>query len=335
MQYRTLGASGVNASVVGFGAWAIGGWMWGGVDEAAAIAAIHAGIDAGMCLIDTAPVYGFGTSETIVGKAIRGRRDKVVLATKCGLVWHLAKGQHFFNSDEHQVNQESDEHSVYRYLGPDSIAYEIEQSLKRLGVETIDLYQTHWQEETTPIGDTMAALLKLKEQGKIRAIGVSNATPEQMDQYGAKGVVDSDQERFSMLDRGHEAAQLPYVAEHNIAYLAYSPLAQGMLTGKIGPDRTFADGDQRQQRPRYSVENRQKVAALLDEFAPIAAAHDITLAQLTIAWTVHQPGCTHALVGARNPAQALENAAAGDVELSAAELETMRQAIGKHTPEIA
>jgi len=333
MRTRPLGQSGIEASVVGFGAWAVGGWMWGGTEEEASIRAIRAAIDAGVTLIDTAPMYGFGTSETVVGKAVEGRRDDVVLATKCGLIWHAEKGNRFFETDEkHPVKGGAIK--VHRYLGPEAIRYEVEESLKRLRTDRIDLYQTHWQDATTPIAETMAELLKLKDEGKIRAIGCSNATPEEMDRYRAVGQLDVDQEKYSMLARKHEGANLPYVADNGIAFLAYSPIAQGLLTGKVGPDRTFAEGDQRTKDKLFSVENRAKVAAMLEEFEPIAEAHSLTLAQLAIAWTLAQRGCSHVLVGARNEKQAGENAAAGDVELSDDELATMRASVEKHTAEM-
>ncbi len=321
MQYRKLGKSGIDASAVGLGAWAIGGWAWGGTDEKLAVDGIRAGIDAGITLIDTAPVYGMGRSEEIVGKAIAGNRDKVVLATKCGLVWHTDKGTQFF---------EQSGKMVYRYLGKDSIAYEVEQSLKRLNVDYIDLMQTHWQDATTPIEETMSALLKLKEQGKIKAIGVSNATTEQMDEYRAVGQLDTDQELYNMIDRQMEEKSLPYCIDNNIAVLSYSSLGLGILSGKITPDRKFKGDDQRAAHPRYTVENRQKVANMLAEFEPIAENRGLSMAQLVIAWTIAQPGITHALCGVRNPEQALENAKAGNTALSAQELEAMDQIIAKH-----
>lgn len=334
MRYRPLGASGIESSVVGLGTWAIGGWMWGGTNETESIRAIHAAIDAGINLIDTAPVYGFGVSEKITGKAIHKRRDKVVLATKCGLVWHVEKGEHFFDSDEKHVCADAKEKKVHRCLSPKVIRHEIEQSLRRLGVETIDLYQTHWQDPTTPIADTMGELLKIKEEGKIRAIGVSNATPAEMDEYRKAGVLDTGQELYSMLDRKHETVNLPYCVDNNMAFLAYSPLAQGLLTGKIGPDRIFEDGDQRNNNPRFGVENRSKVATMLEAFNPILEHKGVTLTQLAIAWTTHQRGCTHVLVGARNPDQAVENAAAGDIVLSDEELAVMTNAIKMHTADM-
>ncbi len=332
MRYQALGTSGIEASVVALGTWAIGGWMWGGTEEADSIKCIHAAIDAGINFIDTAPVYGFGTSEEVVGKAIKGRRDKVVLATKCGLVWNTDKGDYYFNTNPGTVFESADNiaHNVHRYLAPASIRDEVEKSLKRLQTDVIDLYQTHLQETTTPIAETMAELLKLKDEGKIRAIGVSNAGTEQMDEYRAAGCLDTDQEKYSMIDPKAEAGSLSYCADNGLAFLAYSPIGQGLLTGKLGPERTFPTNDLRSTGKRFSVANRERVASLLAAFQPIAETHSVTLAQLAIAWTVQQHGCTHALVGARTIQQAEENAAAGDVVLTNDELALMRTAVEAH-----
>ncbi len=327
MQMRSLGASRIEASVVGLGTWAIGGWMWGGTDDAESMVAIQTAIESGITLIDTAPAYGFGHAEEIVGRALAGRRDRVVLATKCGLVWHCRKGKLFFNSEEGSITQGEGKYQVHRYLGRDAIRYEVEQSLRRLKVDYIDLYQTHWQDVTTPIDETMDELLRLKQAGKIRAIGVSNATPAEMDQYRAVGQLDADQEKYSLLDRQPEAEQLPYVRKAGLAFLAYSPLAQGLLTGAIGPDRVFDKDDLRFTRSRFNVDNRRRVAQLLAAFRPVAEKHRISLGQLAIAWAFHQPGCTHALIGARNPKQAEENARAGAVVLDAADLAAMSRAL--------
>jgi len=318
MEYRPLGASGIEASVVGLGAWAIGGWLWGGADEQKSVEAIQAAIDAGINFIDTAPAYGMGLSESVVGKALAGRRGRVLIATKCGIVWHTDKGTPF-------VTQNGK--TMHRYLGPESIRYEVEQSLKRLDTDYIDLYQTHWQDETTPIEETMRTLLDLKREGKIRAIGVSNATVEQIEAYRRVGPVDSGQERYSMLDRNLENEYLPFALKNNIAVLAYSPMVLGLLTGKVGPDREFPADDLRHNHPRFSVESRKQILAMLDKMRPIAEKHGLTLAQLVIAWTLSQPGLTHALVGARNPQQAEENAAAGNGMLSREELETLNQIV--------
>ncbi|NLU47229.1 MAG: aldo/keto reductase [Syntrophomonadaceae bacterium] len=314
MQQRPLGTSGLSASVIALGTYAIGGWRWGGTDEDESIRTIHAALDAGINFIDTAPVYGLGLSEEIVGKAVKGKRDKVIIATKCGLVWHTQQGVYFI--DEYG-------NPVHKYLGPESVRYEVEQSLRRLQTDYIDLYQTHWQDVTTPIEDTMAELVRLKEEGKIRAIGVSNATVEEMERYCKLGAIDSDQEKYSMLDRQLEETNLPWCLKNQVAFLAYSPLAQGLLTGKIGPDRVFSDDDSRSTNPRYSVENRIKIRSLLDGIQPYADKYALTLGQMVIAWTLAQPGVTHALVGARTPEQAIENATAGKVEVDPDDLQVI------------
>jgi methylglyoxal reductase len=307
MLKREIGRSGIEASAIGLGTWAIGGWMWGGADEAQSISAIRASLDAGVSLIDTAPAYGQGLAEEIVGKAIEGRRNQVVLATKCGLIWHARKGNHFFDYDGQPV---------HRYLGPESIAYELEQSLKRLRTDYIDHYITHWQDPTTPIADTMEALERLKAQGKIRSIGASNTSVADVGAYAAAGQIDAIQEEYSMVKRDIEATLLPVCLKHGISVLSYSSLALGLLGGKIGPDREFTGDDQRRDNPRFSLENRRKVAAFMAEIAPMSADLGATNAQLVIAWTLQQRGITFSLCGARNPRQAVENAEAGRLRLS-------------------
>ena len=315
MQLLPLGSSGIEASRIALGAWAIGGWNWGPQDDAASIRTIQAAIDAGVTLIDTAPVYGFGRSEEVVGIAIAGRRDQVVIATKVGMRWDTDQGKLFFRSNEDEIDPEG-KTAVHVFASPESVRAEVERSLQRLQIDYIDLIQTHWQDETTPIADTMGELLRLKAQGKVRAIGVCNATPAQMDEYRTCGPLDSDQERFSLIDRQAEEEKLPYCREQGMAFLAYSPLANGLLSGKMGPEREFPKGDMRNVRPRFSVESRRAVADVLDQIRPIAAGHNVTVAQLMIAWTLAQPGLSHVLCGARTPQQARENAAAASIELS-------------------
>ena len=315
---REIGRSGVRASAVGLGTWAIGGWMWGGTDEAQSIAAIQASLDAGVTLIDTAPAYGLGRSEEIVGKAIAGRRDKAVIATKCGLVWHTQKGNHFFDQDGRPV---------HRHLGRESIIHEVEQSLRRLRTGYIDLYITHWQDVTTPIEETVAALEALKRSGKIRAIGASNVDRAELEKYIAAGSLDAIQERFSMIDRKIEADLLPLTLQNDVSTLSYSSLALGLLSGTIGPDRVFAGDDQRRDNPRFSVANRQKATAFAEAIRPVAERHGASIAQVVIAWTLAQPGVTFALCGARNPAQALDNARAGTLRLGRDDLAAIDAAI--------
>lgn len=325
MLVREIGSSGVRASAIGLGTWAIGGWMWGGTDEMKSIAAIQSSIDEGISLIDTAPAYGQGVAEEIVGKAIKGRRDKVVLATKCGLVWHTTQGNHFFDYEGRPV---------HRYLGPDSIRYEIEQSLKRLGTDYIDHYITHWQDTTTPVAETMEALKELKAEGKIRSIGASNLSMTDLEAYIASGGLDAIQEEYSMVKRDIEATLLPIAAKQGVSTLSYSSLALGLLSGKIGPDRIFEGDDQRKDNPRFSRTNREKVASFMKDVTGVAEGHRATPAQIVIAWTIQQPGITFALCGARNPQQAIENARAGHVRLSNAEVHTISEAATRHLTDL-
>ncbi len=328
MQFRPLGPSGIEASAVGLGAWAIGGWMWGGADDNESIRAIHAAIDAGINLIDTAPAYGFGHSEQVVGRAIRDRRDKVVLATKCGMVCDPTVGELKFRSTA--AGPASDGHiRIHIFNGPESIRREVEDSLSRLGTDYLDLYQTHWQDPTTPIEATMETLEALRKEGKIRAIGACNASVEQLTAYNRAGTLDVDQEKYSMLDRQIEAEQLPYCRDQQVAVLASSPLSKGLLTGRMGPEREFPEGDLRRGDPRFSEENRRRVGEMLQQWQPIAEAHNLTLGQLTIAWTMRAGGATHVLCGARSPEQAQENAAAGDAQLSSDEIATMEESLGQ------
>jgi len=325
MLKRQIGRSGIETSAIGLGSWAIGGWMWGGTDEAQSISAIRASIDAGVSLIDTAPAYGQGLAEEIVGKAIEGRRDKVVLATKCGLVWHVRKGNHFFDYEGRPV---------HRYLGAESIVYEVEESLKRLRTDYIDHYITHWQDPTTSISETMEALEKLKAHGKIRSIGASNTSAAEVEAYAAAGQIDAIQEEYSMVKRGIEATLVPVCLKHGISVLSYSSLALGLLSGGIGPDRAFTGEDHRRDNPRFSLENRRKVAAFMEEIAPLAIDLGATKAQLVIAWTLQQRGITFSLCGARNPQQAVENAKAGRLRLSPDAIAAIDRAAGRHLKEM-
>jgi aryl-alcohol dehydrogenase-like predicted oxidoreductase len=307
MRTRPFGSSGIEASVIGLGTWAIGGWMWGGADERASVAAIQASIDAGVSLIDTAPAYGFGRSEEIVGQAIAGRRHQVVLATKCGLVWDTQRGDHFFDAEGHEV---------HRYLGRESIERELDASLRRLGTDVIDIYITHWQDPTTPIAETMGALEDLRAAGKIRAIAASNVSGEDMRGYLRHGRLDGIQQRYNALDRELEDELLPICLDEGVAVMSYSSLALGILSGRIPPERVFQGDDQRASAARYSPEGRARLGAVLRQLDPICSELGVTTAQLVIAWTLARPGITYALCGARTPAHALENAKAGSLTLS-------------------
>ena len=334
MQQRRLGQSDLEVSSVALGCWAMGGWRWGGQDDEASVRAIHAAIDSGITLLDTAPIYGFGHSEQVVGEALAGRRDRVVLATKCGMVWDREAGDFFFVSDEAGNFNQDGGKKVYKYLHPDSVRAEVEASLKRLKTDRIDLMQTHWQDSTTPIDETMGALMDLKAEGKILAIGACNAEANQLEAYAAAGDLEVDQERYSMLDRKPETEQLAWCRDRGVSFLAYSPMCHGLLTGKVTPGRTYGAGDMRAQGKRFADENVRRVLNMLEDFKPVADKHRISLAQLTVAWTVAQRGVTCALVGARDEQQARENAAAGSVLLDEEDLKTIDTAIEAHAPGI-
>ena len=319
MQYRTLGKTDISASAVALGTWAIGGgpW-WGDSDDNQSVKAIQAAIDAGVTLIDSAPAYGWGHSEEIVGKAIKGRRDKVILSTKCGLWWNDDRGTSFFEmGDKH----------VKRCLLPETIVEEIEISLRRLGTDYIDLYHTHWQSEEPdkyPIDVTMQCLMKLKQEGKIRAIAASNVDLEHIKQYQAAGILDAIQPKYSMLDREIEKEILPYCHANGISALAYSPLEQGLLTGKIGMDQTFPESAYRNNIPWYLPANRKKVLNMLEGWSDLLTKYNCSLSQLVIAWTVAQEGITFVLCGARKEAHVSDNVRAADLELEAEDLNRIR-----------
>jgi methylglyoxal reductase len=324
MKYRPLGPSGINASVVGLGAWVMGGGtVWGqDPDDRESVRTLQAALDLGVNLIDTAPAYGFGRSETVVGQALKGRRDRAVIATKCGLWWDDTRGSFF---------TEFDGRPIYRSLRPDTIAVEIENSLRRLGTDRIDLYQTHWPAvppDATPIADTMATLVKLRDQGKIRALGVCNVSVAELDENLRHDGIVSDQFRYSMLFPAPEQDVLPACAARGLATLTYMSLEQGLLTGKVGMDRVFSPGEFRTNEawnPWYLPANRKRVLDLLGGWKDLTDRYACSLAQLVIAWTAAQPGVTHVLAGARTEAQLRDNARAGELILAAPDLDRMRR----------
>lgn len=317
MQYRKLGTSDLELSVVTFGAWAAGGWMWGGNEHSDSIKAIHASLDLGVTSIDTAPAYGQGTSEQIVGEALKGiPRDKVQILTKYGLRWDNNQGQLFFKSFDNYGKPID----IYRYSGKESIIKECEDSLRLLQTDYIDLYQIHWADPTTPIQETMEAVDRLIQAGKVRYAGVCNYSVEQMQEAEKYIHVVSNQVPYSMVNRGIEKELVPYILETNKSILAYSPLERGLLTGKIKLGHQFAKGDHRAGLTSYTNSNIKSANAFLDKIRPLAEEKNATLGQLVIRWTVEQPAITIALVGARNAQQATENAKAMDIKLNTEEL---------------
>ncbi|MBE7174283.1 MAG: aldo/keto reductase [Williamsia sp.] len=319
MEYRKLGTSELELSVITFGAWAAGGWMWGGTERKGAVEAIRASYEQGVTSIDTAPVYGQGLSEEIVGEAIRDLpRDKVQILTKYGMRWDGSKRGDFAFKTKDNEGKDID---VYKYAARDSIIQECETSLRLLGTDHIDLYQIHWPDVTTPIQETMEAVAELIRQGKVRYAGVCNYNAQQMEEAEKWIGLVSDQVPFSMVKRDIEAETIPYCIEHHKGILAYSPLQRGLLTGKIRPGHHFAEGDHRESLYFFNEENIRRTNAFLDKIKPLAEEKGATLSQLVLRWTVEQPGITIALVGARNAEQAITNAKAMEVKLSKEELD--------------
>ena len=308
----------MQASVIAFGAWAIGGWRWGGADAEASVKAVQASLDAGVNLIDTAAVYGFGLSEEIVGKAIEGRnREDIILATKCGLRWDI---------ETPTLHAESEGKRIFRSLEESSIRWELEQSLKRLGTDYIDLYQTHWPDPETDLEAVVATLEKLRDEGLIRAWGLCNELPERIADAAGLGALSTDQERYSLLDREQDSANLPVCKEFDIGFLCYSPIAQGLLTGKMDGKREFADNDLRAGNPRFAPAVLDALQAVLAPVKSLARDRGVSTEQLVLAWTLQQPGVSHVLVGTRDTAQAVSNAAAGSIDLDSEELAMISQA---------
>ena len=299
MELRNLGSSDIKISPIIMGTWQAGRDMWADIDDAETTRAIQAAVDAGVNTIDTAAVYGKGHSERVVGKAVGERRPQVVIATKV-----------FANE-----------------LQYDQVIAACERSLANLQTDYIDLFQIHWPSGSfgspvVPIEETMRALAALKDQGKIRAIGVSNFSRSQLEEAMAYGDIVSLQPPYSLLWRHVETDAMPLCVAEGLSILAYSPMAQGILTGKFGPDHRFKRGDHRRANRLFQEPVFTRVQEALEALKPIADRHTITLGQLALAWVIAQPGAC-AIAGARNAAQARENAQAGAVSLAPEDLAEM------------
>lgn len=321
MQYRKLGDTNVKITPIAFGAWAIGGWMWGGTNRKEATEAVQKSIDIGITTIDTAAVYGFGLSEEIVGEAINIPRDKVQIFTKCGLRWDLEAGTHFFDSQDDKGNPVS----IYKYSGKDSIIEECERSLKRLNTDYIDLYQIHWHDPSTPAAEAMEAMDKLLQQGKIRAAGVSNYSVDMLKDAEKYLKLASNQVPYSMVERDIENEVVPYSLERNVGIIAYSPMQRGILTGKMHKNYPFDKGDHRPSLPRYKEPNFSRILDFVEKLKPIAKEKGITLPQLVLNWTMNRPGITCVLAGSRKPSQIEDNAKAINVKINEEEYKKINQ----------
>lgn len=332
MEYRQIGETNLKCSVITFGAWAIGGWKWGGSDRGEAVKAIRASYDEGVTSIDTAPAYGQGLSEEIVAEAIQGiPRDKVQILTKFGLRWDTKEGTFFFKS---QFNDGKD-FDMHKLASKESILKECEKSLRILKTDYIDLYQIHWHDVTTPIDETMEAVLQLQKQGKVREAGVCNYTAAWMKEAEKTIKLASNQVPYSMVQRDIKKDVVPYCMENKKSIIAYSPLQRGVLTGKIKPGHVFSEGDHRQELSHYTNENIKRTNEMLDKLRPLAESKHASLAQLVLRWTIEQPGITIALAGARNAEQAVQNAKAVDVKLSLSEISFINQQVESLELELA
>ncbi|MBD2037977.1 aldo/keto reductase [Leptolyngbya sp. FACHB-321] len=301
METRELGTSGIHITPIITGTWQAGKSQWVGVEDAETIKAIRAAFDAGITTVDTAEVYGKGHSERVVAEALSNVRDQVVYATKV-----------FSN-----------------HLKYDQVIAACEASLQNLKTDRLDLYQIHWpsgafKSEVVPIEETMRALTDLKQQGKIRAIGVSNFSQKQLEEAAQYGRIDSLQPPYSLFWRYVEKDAVPYCVEQKISIIAYSSLAQGLLTGKFGPDHRFPPEDNRAKNKLFQGETYQRAQTALEKLRPIADRYQTSLGNLALAWLIAQPQA-NAIVGVRNAEQAIDNAKAGEIKLTDADIAEIDQ----------
>jgi len=326
MEFRKLGNTDLSLSAITYGAFAIGGTMWGGNEKKNSIEAIQASLDNGITTLDTAPVYGLGLSDELIREALKGRdRTKLQLLTKFGLVWdgsNKGKGVHFFDMEE-----KGQKLPVYRFSSKENIIKEVEESLKRLGTDYIDLLQQHWPDDSTPISETMEAMERLIEQGKIRAAGVSNHNLDLLKDAVKTFAPASNQVAYSMLNRSIEEDVIPYSLEKNIGIIAYSPMERGLLSGKYFANKKLGDGDHRSGY--FEQFDLKKVETFLKAIEPIAVSKNASITQLVLRWTSLQKGITVVLAGARNAAQAKSNAEAIHLNISNEEMAFIQTELNK------
>jgi aryl-alcohol dehydrogenase-like predicted oxidoreductase len=290
MQKKRLGHSDLEITPLGVGAWAMGGgdwaFSWGPQDDNDSIRAIHAALDAGWNWIDTAPVYGLGHSEEVLGRALKDRSDKPLVFTKCERVWN-------------------DQRQIMKSLKRDSLRRECEASLRRLQVDAIDLYQIHWPEPDEDLEEGWETLARLKEEGKVRWIGVSNFSLAQLERARAIAPICSLQPPYNLLARDIEKETLPFCAQHDIGILCYSPMHSGLLAGKMTRERIEAmpQDDHRRRRPHFQEPLLARNLALVELLREIGASHGRTPGEVAIAWTLRRPEVSAAIVGLRNAEQ--------------------------------
>lgn len=312
MEMREIGRSGISCSALGLGCWAIGGGTWwGDNDDQMSVDTILRALDLGINWVDTARVYGFGHSEEVVAKALKQLpRDKVVLSTKCGIQWYDDGGELHFTREGHKV---------YRDLSPRAIRRDLELSLKTLGTDYIDVFYTHWQCKTyglVPVCETMGELLKMKQEGKIRAIGASNVDLRILQDYVDAGQLDVIQEKLSILDRKPENTLLPFCEAHGVSLQTYSPIEQGLLAGKIPNDYVLPEGSARAGKLWWKPENIPLVNEMLDSWRDLTEKYHCTLANLAIKWNSMLSPNIHVLCGARKLSQIEDTARSLDIPMS-------------------
>ncbi|MHC4394919.1 MAG: aldo/keto reductase [Planctomycetota bacterium] len=315
MQTKQLGYTDLKLTTVGLGAWAMGGpWLfgWGPQDDDQSIATVLQTMDEGINWIDTAPIYGYGRSETVVGRALKQISQKPLIATKCGLCW-----------DEH--------HERITRLKAESIRAECHDSLKRLGIDTIDLYQIHWCEPDEDIEEAWTEMAKLVDEGKVRYIGVSNFSVEQIKRIQKIHPVASLQPPYSMLHREVEDELLGYCEQNDIGVIVYSPMQRGLLAGKFSAERVanLPEGDHRKTNPDFQQPQFGATLELVEQLKKISERNGKTCAQLVISWVLRRSEVTAAIVGARRPDQITETAAASDFELSAEDIEEIEKLLAE------
>jgi aryl-alcohol dehydrogenase-like predicted oxidoreductase len=313
MRYVRLGKTELQVSVLALGTWAFGG-EWGSFDEGEARGAIHAALDQGVTLFDTAQGYGFGVSERLLAAALweRVKREEVIVATKGGL------------------RQEGD--NLLRDLSASWLREGVESSLRNLSTDYIDLYQLHWPDPNTPAEETARVLEEMVGQGKIRHVGISNFSPQQMDELAGHGRVESDQPPYHMFRREVEKDVLPYCAEHDIGVLAYGPLAHGLLSGRMTAETTFPPGDWRSKSSDFTGDRFQRNLAVVARLQQYAASRGITLPQLAVAWVISHPAVHVAIVGARRASQLETTLPAAEVSLSDEDRESIDKILADAVP---
>jgi aryl-alcohol dehydrogenase-like predicted oxidoreductase len=317
MELRPLGTTGLHVSAIALGCWPIAGMSSADVNDRDSLATIEACFELGINFIDTAYAYGMnGESERLVARAIAGRRDQMVIATKGGIHWEQPRTQ-------------------VLDARPETLLRECEESLRRLGTDRVELYYLHAPDPKTPLADSAGALRRLMEEGKTRAVGISNVTLEQIKEFATVCPISAIQPPYNMLQREIEADIIPWCIENRVSVLVYWPLMKGLLAGHLPRDHVFPETDSRRKYPAFQDDEWQKNHDLLDELRPIAAETGRTLAQVVLNWTIHQPGITSALCGAKRPQQIRDNAGGAGWRLTPQQLARIDAAIRRRGKPIA